>query len=195
MIIGFVGHRPNRLHIDAGRVQERLRQALDGIRVAFARRSATEELIALSALAEGSDRLFATCALDLGYLLRALLPFPPRDYERTFSDPATTSEFRALCARAVKVDELPGRLSDSKAAYEALGRELVGRSRLLVTVWDGEPAAGKGGTPEVVEHAVKLGRPVVWISSAIDRAPMLLTAVAPRITVEPLQSHSIDSLI
>ena len=36
--------------------------------------------IAVSPLAEGSDRIFARAALELGYRLEALLPFESADY-------------------------------------------------------------------------------------------------------------------
>ena len=192
--VGFTGHRPNRLHIGEARVAARLREVLAGLRDGAQARNAAEPLIALSPLAEGSDRLFAEAALELGYGLRALLPFKSADYETTFSDATTTPVYRVLLARATQVNELPGSLSDTTAAYEAMGRAMVEASDILVAVWDGKPAAGRGGTPEIVEYAIERGRPVIWIDAATDRAPMRLRAIVPTIEAVPIASADIAAL-
>lgn len=180
MRISTTGHRPNRLHIAEELIALRLREALGQISAAVALQRPGEPMIALSPLAEGADRLFAAAALDLGFRLEAMLPFRSADYERTFSDPARLAEYRALLARADRVIELPGNLSDSDAAYEAMGRESVRLGDIVVAVWDGEPAAGRGGTPDIVAVALGQGRPVVWIDSARDVAPVELRALSPR---------------
>lgn len=179
MRIGFTGHRPNRLHIGADRVSARLSEVLVRIRSDVERDRPGVSLVANSPLAEGSDRLFAEAALALGFTLHALLPMPVIDYEQTFDDAATTSAFRALLARAEKVTVLPGALVDSNAAYDALGRAMVADSDVLVTVWDGKPAAGRGGTPEVIQHALAAGLPVIWIDAAEDGQAQRLQAIAP----------------
>lgn len=195
MYIGFTGHRPNRLHIGADRVGARLHEALDTIRSAAAARSGDEARVAISPLAEGSDRLFALAALALGYVLWALLPFRSGDYEQTFADASTTAEYRALLQRATKIIELTGALADTKAAYHALGREMVDRSSLLVAVWDGRPAAGKGGTTEVIDHALRKHRPVIWINSADDHAPMLLRSTSPQISADTFDARLASSVV
>ncbi len=83
--IGFTGHRPNRLHIGTERTAARLRDVLAALADANAKGREAADMIAVSPLAEGSDRLFAEAALDLGYALHGLLPFTSADYERTFS--------------------------------------------------------------------------------------------------------------
>ncbi|MEZ5818910.1 MAG: hypothetical protein R3D44_17690 [Hyphomicrobiaceae bacterium] len=150
----------------------RLRGVLDALRSGARGRQRT----AVSALAEGSDRLFAMAALDLGYRLEVLLPCQSADYETTFGDPSTTEAYRALLARADSVRELPGALTDSKAAYEAVGHATVSATNVLIAVWDGRPAAGRGGTPEIIAHALALGRPVIWIDAARSRLPGLIAA-------------------
>jgi hypothetical protein len=181
MRIGFTGHRPNRLHIGGARVAARLGEVVARLKADPDRARPGEPLIAISALAEGSDRLFAEAGLDAGLTLHALLPMPVSDYVETFEDSATTQAFHALLARCARVEVLPGTLADSKAAYEALGRAIVAGCDVLVTVWDGKPAAGRGGTPEVIEFALAHGRPVIWIEAAQDRPAQRLQAIAPRI--------------
>jgi hypothetical protein len=178
--VGITGHRPNRMHIGVARVEARLAQVLRALRKGAGHHT---QLVALSAIAEGSDRIFATWALRLGYDLHALLPFSSTDYESTFGDPQTTPVYRNLLTRAGKVTEFPGTLAESTAAYEAVGRLAVEQSNILVAVWDGKPAAGRGGTPEIMQYALDLGRPVIWIDAARDRPPVLLrtsSASGPR---------------
>ena len=87
MIIGFTGHRPNRLHIGEPRVAARLREVLEALCQGARVHDADTPLIAISPLAEGSDRLFAEVALELGSELRALLPFKSADYTSVCTDP------------------------------------------------------------------------------------------------------------
>lgn len=179
LTVGITGHRPNRMHIGEAAVARRLWLVLAALRSG----AGGVKRVAISALAEGSDRLFAEAARDLGYELRALLPFPSADYETTFGDTATTPHYRDLLARAAHVTELPGTLADSKAGYEAVGHSTVAASDILVAVWDGKGAAGRGGTPEIIDHAVRAGTPVIWIDAARDRQPLLIaapTAQGPR---------------
>jgi len=166
--VAVSGHRPNRMRLGSVEISRRLKEVLSALRSGakgWPRR-------AVSPLAEGSDRLFAEAAIELGYELHALLPFKCADYESTFSDIDATPRFRALLDVAKSVRELPGKLTDTKAAYEACGRATVGLCDLLVTVWDGKVGAGRGGTPQIVEYAVLQGRPVIWVDAARQRLPM-----------------------
>lgn len=184
--VGVTGHRPNRLVIREERVRWRLAQVLAALRTGT--RARVLSRVAISALAEGADRLFADAALELGYRLDALLPFASADYETTFGDATTTPDYRSLLARMTIVQALPNTLADSKAAYEAAGRTIVERCDVLVAVWDGKPAAGRGGTPEIIEHALACGKPTIWIDAARDRPPRLLRLpTAHGLRVVPLE--------
>jgi hypothetical protein len=175
MRIGISGHRPNRMHIGVALVEKRLAQVLRLLkRASRSGGSHRRRMVAVSALAEGSDRLFATAALDVGCKLVVLLPFPTADYETTFGDVSTTADYHALLKRAESVTELPGSLADSSAGYEAVGRATVDQTDVLVTVWDGKPSAGRGGTPEVLQYALDKGKTVIWIDASRDRPPLLL---------------------
>ena len=169
--VGITGHRPNRMHVGADEIARQLNLVLATIRSGAGR---GVKLVALSALAEGSDRLFAEAALALGYRVEVILPFGSADYETTFEDAARIPQFRVLLRQAAKVTELPGKLEASTDAYEAVGQVTVSESDILLTVWDGQAAAGRGGTPEIIEHALKLGKPVVWIDAADVRLPRLI---------------------
>jgi len=45
------------------------------------------------------------------------------------------------------------------------GESIVNEADVLVAVWDGKPAAGLGGTADVVTYARNLGKPLIWINS------------------------------
>jgi hypothetical protein len=126
---------------------------------------------AVSALAEGADRLFAAEALALSFELDCPLPFPQAEYEKDF--PTNVGEFRQLLSRAGQhVLELDGRTASGmrSAAYESAGRVMLDQCDLLVAVWDGEPARGPGGTAQIVEIARRKGMPILWIHSETGAA-------------------------
>lgn len=171
LTVGITGHRPNRLAIGASQTARRLRFVLSALSSGI---PPDVQRIAVSALAEGADRIFATKALAGDFKVHALLPFSVDDYITTFGDPSATTEFHELHVAAAEVRTLDGTLSDSAAAYEAVGVATVATSDLIIAVWDGAAAAGRGGTPEVVAHAVNLKMPVIWINAAEDQPPKLL---------------------
>jgi hypothetical protein len=55
---------------------------------------------------------------------------------------------------------------------------LVEQADVLVAVWDGKPAAGRGGTPDVIADALTRGLPVLWIDATRQGLPRLLPAKA-----------------
>ena len=51
-------------------------------------------------------------------------------------------------------------------AYEQAGQYVADHCDVLVALWDGRPATGRGGTEEIVQYARENKRPVVWIYHA-----------------------------
>jgi hypothetical protein len=125
----------------------------------------------ISPLARGADRLAAQAALAYGFSLHVPMPFPEADYEKDFDTPEDLAEFRAL--RAGAEDGVLALDGDREAAldrsYEAVGRYVVDHSDLVIAIWNGAPAAGRGGTAEIVEYAAARGVPVWWLSAEEDR--------------------------
>lgn len=147
----------------------------------------------VSSLAKGADRIVARAVLDLPPTqaagvdrhprLIAILPLPQAEYERDFVDFEDLKEFRELLARGSQTQSLHRDLnaepnSDSQAvrnqAYFDAGQAVVDASEILVTVWNGKPAASHGGTAEIVRHAVDAGRVVLWINSEQPNDPAQL---------------------
>jgi hypothetical protein len=120
-----------------------------------------DELIGVSSLAAGADQLFASLVLEHGGRLHIIVPSD--EYETTLSDPHDVDQFRSLLGRAETVEKL-SYLEPSEEAFLAAGRRVVEESDLLLAVWDGQPAKGKGGTADIVEYARNRGRTVkiIW---------------------------------
>jgi len=122
----------------------------------------------LSSLAEGADRLVVRRVLSRpGARLVAVLPLSKLDYMADFESQQSREEFVALLNEAETVIEMP--VADSRSGtYEQAGRYVVEHSDVLVAVWDGLPARGRGGTAEIVEWARSLGKPVYRVWTEVD---------------------------
>jgi hypothetical protein len=115
---------------------------------------------ALTALAAGADQLFAELALEHHAHLTVVCP--GADYEQTLT-PGELADFRRLKRRAHATVLLDHPVVDEEA-YFAAGAWIVERCDLLLAVWDGQPARGRGGTADIVVHAHAVGTPVevIW---------------------------------
>lgn len=152
-VVGFSGHRAV---ADPAGVARTIGDLLEALR-----REAPGEWLALSSVAHGGDQIFVREARRLGLSWHAILPLPKAEFARDF-DPAEWTQTEALLAAAehVRVIAENGTRED---AYLDGGLETVNGSDVLIAVWDGEPARGKGGTAEVVDYALSLGKPVLVI--------------------------------
>jgi hypothetical protein len=161
-------------------------------------RAQTPLLRLLSPIALGSDRLAAKAATELGYELYVPMPFPQAQYELDFQGTITLekprvprltaaedlAEFHDLLKQAdgkwVALDgargEDPG--NDLRnCSYEAVGHFVVRNSDILIAIWDGKAAAGRGGTEQIVHYAASVGVPVWWINATADVEPVWITDI------------------
>lgn len=122
-----------------------------------------KEFVACAALALGADRLFVKVALGLGIAVEVVIPC--EQYEQIFSS-EVQEEYRSLLGRCRQVHRLPIRTC-SDDAYLAAGEWIVENSDVVVLAWNGYPAAGKGGTADMVSHARFLGRPWVHVHTRL----------------------------
>lgn len=133
----------------------------------------------ISPLAEGADRLVASVAMEIGYKLDVALPFAQAEYAKDFSDAASRTDFDRLLSEGVPEDRaalaLDGARGDNETrSYEAVGRLVVRNCDLLIAVWNGRPARGRGGTGDIVRFAARFGPPVWWIDATGAVPPRLL---------------------
>ena len=154
--IGFTGHQ--NLTVAARRI---VAQAI-AARIAAVK---GEKLIGRTSLAEGADQLFAFATLAAGGELHVIIP--SEGYESSFRSHHPRKTYQALLRLATDSSTLPFP-APSDDAYMAAGRELVDGSDVLIAVWDGQRAAGKGGTADVVAYARDRGLnvDVIWPSGA-----------------------------
>jgi hypothetical protein len=124
------------------------------------------DFVVVSSLAEGADRLVAEAGLKAGFTLEAVLPFSRAEYRRDFEMEESQAAYDELLNRASAVFELDGKRDESPRAYEAAGIIMLANTDLLIVIWDGNQAAGIGGTAEIVSRAIADGVPVIWIEPA-----------------------------
>lgn len=118
----------------------------------------------VSQLAEGADRLVARVALERGFRLAAILPFPRDEFRNDFGSAASRAEFDELTSRA-HVEELP-MPADRTAGYASAGHCMVDRAQVLIAIWDGQEDPRPGGTAEVVAEARRRRLPLAWVRAA-----------------------------
>lgn len=147
----------------------------------------------ISPLAEGSDRVAAEAALACGFALECPLPFARDLYEADFETEASRKTFHGLLGRAANVFELEEtRGTDDNRAYEAAGLMTLRQCDILIAVWNGLPAEGRGGTAEIVSHAIDSNIPIIWIHSA-KATPAKLLRPTPMGTRDPAQIPADDA--
>lgn len=117
-------------------------------------------LVGVTCLAPGADQIFARAVLALGGEVEVVLP--ALDYRERLK-PHQLADYDELRAAATVVSVLP-HMSSGRMAYVAANERMLASVELLVAVWDGVPAQGKGGTADVVEQARASGVPieVIW---------------------------------
>lgn len=161
--VGVTGHR--RMPDDP-RLAERVAEAVARIRELAEPPHRPVRFTAVSALAEGADRLVAETILrEPGGALHAVLPLTREDYADDFEEPESRREFAALLDAASRVSVLPP-CATRDAAYEAAGVRVVDEVDALIALWDGLPARGQGGTAHVVALARDRGLPLFWLIPA-----------------------------
>ncbi len=169
VFVGFTGHR--RL-TDPAASARALRRAFDDLASHTGAR-----LVGVSSIASGADTLFAEelARRDSPWLL--LLPFALETFRNDF-EPDEWARVEAVLPRALSTQIEP-RTEHRDDAYLACGHRTVDESDVLIALWNGDPAAGVGGTGDVVAYARAQQKPLLWIhepsgqitSERLDRLP------------------------
>ena len=151
-------------------------------------------LALVSPLAEGADQIAADAFFETPFpsevnrRLEAVLPFGLEAYAGTFDSAEAAHVMRVRLAQAsahmILSDWTPpsANTATPMAAYwrdrrfATLGSVLLDQSDVLIAIWDGLPARGRGGAADVVAEAVSRGMPVVWIDPVSgERALLVVT--------------------
>ena len=179
--VGVVGHRPDRLPEDTSGLSTTIGEVLGMIKAEAENfhsehsKLFTEDppfFLAISPLAEGTDRIFFKMAHGLDYSLCCPMPFSKEEYEKDFIDPkdlhnVSLQEFWDCLSDAgsrpgFSVYELDGDRSNNGEAYGNCGQVVLNQSDILLVVWDGQTLGKKGGTEETFSRSLNMGIPVVW---------------------------------
>jgi hypothetical protein len=181
--VGIIGHRPNRLPEDSrSRIAREIAETLASIRTETLATHARHadcfsefapKLTLVAALAEGADRMAAEAALGLGFELEAPLPFAADEYEKDFDSHTSRMSFRRFLNQARAVLELDGDRMQAGKSYATAGLIVLDMSDLLVAVWDGGAAHGRGGTTELIAEAGRRGMPIIRVDATGQNLPRL----------------------
>lgn len=116
--------------------------------------------LVMSSLAAGADQLCADIAHGAGVPISVVIPC--KAYESTFDKDSLVRYIRLL-GRSRSAVTLDFDEPSEEAFYEA-GKAVATKCDVLIAVWDGEAAAGLGGTGDVVAFAKDLGKTakVLW---------------------------------
>ncbi len=118
------------------------------------------ELQLISPLAEGSDRLVADVAQELGLDLIVPLPMQQTQYEQDFLSPEAVDVFRGSLKKARIIylrtlKQVPGSKldpEDRSHQYAQMGIFISNHSQVLLALWDGKSQGEVGGTASVVNY-------------------------------------------
>jgi|SRR5688572_29007796 len=174
IVVGVAGHR---VLADIERVRSGVDSAIRRVQARYP----GDEIRVMSALAEGADRLITESILaQTDSRLTAVLPLPPADYMKDFASAESRNEFERLIERAdelIVMDPAPTR----DKAYEAAAGYVLDNSDLLIAIWDGNEAQGRGGTGQTVARARHLGLPIAVVHAG-NRKPgsMVATTLGER---------------
>ena len=152
-IVGLTGHRD--LH-DPARSKAAIRQVLQELK-----QKCDGRLLAFSSIANGADAVFAEESIALNIPWKAVLPCPKEFYLQSVSE-EERRVINSCLAKAYAVETMPFS-EQQEDLYLNCGIRTVEDCDVLVAVWDGEPARGKGGTADVVAYARQVKKPVIRI--------------------------------
>jgi hypothetical protein len=186
VIVGVTGHRKLK---EEPLLAEKVRDTLKSItQLVPPLKDTPLVLTVLSPLAEGADRLVVREILKItDSELEVVLPFKKDDYFQDFESSESKEEFEKYISQANHSRQLPSP-STRNEAYEQVGRYVVDRCDVLIALWNGEPAAGQGGTAEIVEYAREKMCPLFWIHTENKEK----VTYEPGKSLDPRHFHDLD---
>jgi hypothetical protein len=160
--IGVTGHHAL---LDSDKVRGNLMACLEHLAALLSH--TPFRLVILTPLAEGADRLVAQTALDWKcdrmngpVQIEAILPLPVSNYLKDFKKSESKAEFKRLLKNASASYVLQGSAGRPEA-YRRIGYHVATHCDLLIAIYDGKEARGKGGTAEIYQRAKYNGR-TIW---------------------------------
>lgn len=180
--VGVTGHRPHKLEgVDTSKLHARASEVLhylssvtrslqeknDALGGAAPFSPESPDLRLATSIAEGADQIVTDAAVDAGYNLNLILPFPRASYAQDFEGAALEKFQRTFDHNAVQscteldLGDMPDGRNDG---YLAAGHLMLAHSDVLVAIWDQKAADGLGGSAEIVNDARQRGIITVLIT-------------------------------
>ena len=184
--IGAVGHRDV---VDTPELRARIRETVrEIVDIASRQCSAPVSLGVVTSAAEGADRVIADVVLAEAddAVLQLICPLPADDYSQDFGTSASLHAFERIRQRALLVNE-GSPTANRDDAYVWASEQVVRQSDVLIAVWDGEPARGRGGTADAVGLA-RSSEPSVPLFHIGSKEPQLHAAP------EAIRFHHLDGV-
>lgn len=150
IVVGVTGHRDLRPE-DVPHLEAAVRRVFDRLRASYRH----TELVVVSPLAEGADRLVARVAVADEIRLVVPMPLELDDYLTDFTDEASVAEFHTLLSAAERQFVAPradGGTMERPACYAHVGAYVAKHCHILLALWDGQETHKVGGTAEVVRQ-------------------------------------------
>ncbi|MGI9057178.1 MAG: NUDIX hydrolase [Ktedonobacteraceae bacterium] len=177
--IGISGHQQIGDEATIEFVSQQLRELLTTFRCQAQERG--QNILAHSALALGTDQLFVKIALEIDIPVEVVIPCS--HYAEIFSTVEAREEYDRLLSRCQDVHRLPFDAC-SEDAYLAAGHWIVDHSDLVILVWNGYPAAGRGGTADIASYARLVGRPFLHVHTRLHTVKQYGSLTASKATHE-----------
>ncbi|MGP1308761.1 MAG: SLATT domain-containing protein [Phycisphaerales bacterium] len=122
----------------------------------------------MGSIAIGADLEIAEAFTARGIPWCAVLPWRLDGFEADAAEP-DRARVRDAAGRASSIEVVESSALSANDAFLEAGLRVVEECDVLLAVWDGQPARGKGGTGDVVALATARGKPVVRIDPETGR--------------------------
>ena len=119
-------------------------------------------VIAISAISNGADSIFAQSAISLGIRLESIIPFG--QFSSDFQEGVTFERYRSLRSQS-KYETRANFEKRSNLAYKKSMEWLVFKSNTIVAIWNSREEGSVGGTWEAVSLSMKMRKNMIHIDN------------------------------
>jgi hypothetical protein len=145
-------------------------QAIKSTLLEIMEQNKDKEILVVSPLAEGADRLIVKVALDLGLKYEVLLPMRASIYAKDFETDESYQEFNSLLLNSkgykitpiykceeTGIENTPENIQDygknRNLQYQKMGKDLVDATDAMIFLWDSIVNNKIGGTSDILQYA------------------------------------------
>lgn len=116
-----------------------------------------KKIVGYSCLALGADTFFAEYFLKHKLELNAVLPFDKKEYSKDFEYSSDKKKLKNLIHKCNRVNivspQRPQNTDERDTCYLNAGKFLVNECDIIISLWDGKVAIGKGGSADIIAFA------------------------------------------